>query len=428
VIDLVPLAEGIAELIDLAERLIADDRLDDAAVALEPVHQAARMVGDGATTARTALMLGRIHHAHGRPEPALAFLRQAGLLLRADVRSAEAGEAWDRAGTCLADLGRWDEAVPVHRRAVDCFAAAGQPRLAAMARGHMGRALVLAGEHREGLAQLHEALRALDADDHENLAVLWWLAGDASALLQQRADAVDAYEHALRHASAGGHHHLTVSAAERLAPLVVEAGLHETHAVVLEQLHQALLTLEKEQSAAETADHVALALREAGHGDEALAWHARARRAFEALGSRASLALCHQLTGSTLELLGRHEEAIEAFGHARALAADLDDAVFVATLDDRIGVALHHLGRFEDSEAAHRGARLALWELGAAAEAAVAGKNLGWTLAALGRDDEAVTVLRAALPVLEDAGWSWSAQECSEQLDRIADGGSGTCH
>jgi tetratricopeptide (TPR) repeat protein len=94
-----------------------------------------------------------------------------------------------------------------------------------------------------------------------------------------------------------------------------------------------------------------LALRRAGHPNEAATLHEAARLIYAGTGDRRSEALTANVLGVALAEDGRHDAALEQFEHARTVLQAIGDRQWEGKVLANIGLSKHRLGQDDQAVA-----------------------------------------------------------------------------
>ncbi|GAA0487699.1 hypothetical protein Ade02nite_11870 [Paractinoplanes deccanensis] len=146
-----PAAQGLA-LRGLAHMSSVNGRPQEALAALREAAELYRRAGDLTGEAQTCLQLCTIDSEYGDPEVALDHARRAEKLFEAAGHRRGAASAMNFAGWILAQLGRHREAAELCARSVELHHTLGAQHEEALALDSLGHALSHLGEHEEAIA------------------------------------------------------------------------------------------------------------------------------------------------------------------------------------------------------------------------------------------------------------------------------------
>lgn len=353
----------------------------------------------------------------GRGQEAVALRRQ----VRERVVAVQAWEHLSHVelflGCDLTELGCWDEAAARFRSArrlaarhgcagdvawADLMLARALQELGQVARAEQHALLAVAGFSAAG-----EPVQAADA-----LVALGAIRCDALRPEHAR----EAYERALPTFIASGDRQRASWTAEQVGLLLVGEDRSEEALAYFEVGADQAALGHLPSDEADCWDHAASCLHRLERFDQAEDYHHRALVIYERLRLDDDVAVCLANLAATLEELGRHDTALACLERARAHWSGRGEVLEVARLDLRLGVALDHTGRLEESLVALHRARRVYEQRHQQVDIAEVDLCLAWTLADLGASAEAVACAQAARPVLAEAGFSEAVRDCDELL------------
>lgn len=320
---------------------------------------------DDTARARAASTLGCVHERLGRYDDAIRWHERAiELAERAGDRACLARTLGRQAQTFL-DLARYDEMRAASELALELAAATGALDAASIAQANLATASVNLGDLDEGERRLRLAIGCAGSR------------GDRAGVARMTANLGVIAEYDGRLDDAVGHVSAAIATAGELGDRVMTIALSST---------------------------LGRLLSKAGEHDDALEHQRRALRDARAGGDHVTEA--HALTdaGISLARLGRDDEAIGQF--AQALRLTHATGVRRVEVEARIGMAaaLLRVGRTTDAVDCYREAVERSRELGHRREEGLALDGLAGALAATGHDDDATAHWRTALTVLDEVG------------------------
>jgi DNA-binding SARP family transcriptional activator/tetratricopeptide (TPR) repeat protein len=275
---------GVRLVQSLSAFLEEHGHYEHAAGAQEEALQAARELGDAASTALTLLALSQTKARRGHFAEALELAEEALMLTRAtgDVRAA--AEALDRMGIYFWQTARCREALAHHREAQALYRRAGDKRGEAEALGHAGIALGQLGRYEEATADLRSALDGfLSAGDERGAAMAHNNLGEIQRHRGYHRDAVRHYQESGR----------------------VFGGVGEYRAIL--------------------QNNIGNVHQYKGNYGEALRCHREAIAVFRAAGDRRNIADVLNSLGVTYLLMGRTAEALVHHQKAERSAQEIED-------------------------------------------------------------------------------------------------------
>ena len=388
---------GLAQLLDAAERRLAQERLPDARLG-----------------AQLHLQIGRIRAATGRGEQALAAY-DAGLSLLDGTGAGEQrsliAELHDQRARALRSLGRLDDALAAADVAV-ALAEGEEPRLRVRARRGRSHVLEQLGRYEEADAVTRESMQLVPGTERALLAELH---NDLAASGLARTDFRFAAEHARRalelHEAIAGEPTLErTEAAWRLAAALLNLGRVDEARPLIEDAVAVRTRLygPRDHRVGEVLMVLSNVQDLMGERDEALQSALETESIYEATLDPGSprLMSAYGAVGNQLLYAGRAVEAGERFGRGLALArttygeaAHPATAFFINALGDVCVARGDHAGALQR----YRETLSMMQAIGMDS-----GNTLMWTrigmaraLLGLGRDDEALVEAAAALSVAQ---------------------------
>jgi len=179
--------------------------------------------------------------------------------------------------------------------------------------------------------------------------------------------------------------------------------------------------------------NLGIVYRSLGRYEEALVAYEAARAVFVAQNMDVDVAMVDKNLGNVYNDLGRYEEALEMYRAARAVYVAQKMDVNVAKVDSNLGVVYKNLGRYEEALEMYRAARAVYVAQKMDVDVAKVDVNLGVVYRSLGRYEEALAAYAQVLasldrfPPLEGMAFSLPAERwmalfsrgfCFEQLER----------
>ncbi|MET8138699.1 tetratricopeptide repeat protein [Sphaerisporangium sp. NPDC005288] len=313
----------------------------------------------------------------------------------------------------LYSWGHWDEAVAIHRNAIDAWRRLGDERGVARAMTDLSEALGRTGRLDESLRLASRALRIQTGrEDRQGSAELLDQIGLAH---WHRADfdvALGHFERALALKRDGGDRYSQAVSLNHIAGVAEAKGDYRTAADRLREV----LTLHEEDGDLRGRQVV---LNNIGEVKSRLGDHQAALRHYEQAASLAietapkdRAILAHNMAGA-LRHLGRHFEALDRYQEALRVYRDLSDRRSVAQTLNSIGSCHTSIGQVEQALAHHRTALQISTELLERQQQARALRGLGDASQRAGRHHDALDFYGRALDTAQSIG---DAREVAEIL------------
>ncbi|WP_431683783.1 tetratricopeptide repeat protein [Kitasatospora sp. KL5] len=276
------------------------------------------------------------------------------------------GQALTNLGLALQEVGRFDDAIDAHNRAADIFTDLGN-------RHGKGQALNNLGDrYSEGSAltnlgvALMEVGRFDDAIDAHNRALAIYRDlgdrhGEGSALTNLGValmevgrfdDAIDAHNRALAIYRDLGDRHSEGSALTNLGVALMEVGRFDDAIDAHNRALAIYRDLGDRHSEGKALTSIGLALMTGGRFDGAIDALNRAADIFTDLGDRPGEGMALTSLGLALQLVGRFDDAIDALNRAAGIFTDLGDRYSERAALTSLGLALQLAGRFDDARQA----------------------------------------------------------------------------
>ncbi len=362
------------------ERHHTDEERALAWIGLGDAYSSAGRHNDAITAYRQALeldpqqaeawhSLGNVYHARGDETAAIEAYRQAVTL------TPEYAAAWNSLATLYGTLGRFDEAIEAYGRVIDL-----EPDFA-WPYNNLGFIYARRGEHDQAIKLYRQAIERHRDDDSR--AVSWSNLGDAQLALDNRDEAIYAYNEAITLSPnyAWPYHNLAV---------VYELRGQERQAIEL--YRQAIERHSREADRAKSWQRLAdVYQRQERHGEAIDAYR-------EVLLRDRENAIAWNSLGDSYLNLARYQEAGEAFRRAIELQPDF-------------GQPYHNLGLIYTDYGNHESAldyyRQAVERHTDNRAQAISLNKLGDSHLALGNSEQAVQAYRRAMTLAPDFAWPY---------------------